>query len=190
MEKQKKVLTKTAPAKKDEKELMTQKENRNDFLPIFVEAEKMVERFNNLNREIGQKAFERFLKHGEFGRAFDDWLEAESEILLPVPVEITENKKQFNVRATVPGFKPEELEVSVKDNFLILSGRSEIEEEKEYENDVYSEWHSNRFFRAFPLSSEVDADKAEANLKGGVLELTLPKLPEHKQHHHIAVNRA
>jgi HSP20 family protein len=189
MKKQKKVSAKTAPVKETEKAPMTApKAEEMEFSPIFVEAERMFERFNYLNREIGHKAFELFLKRGgEFGKAFNDWLEAESEVLLSVPVEITEDQKQFTIQATVPGFKPEEIEVSVKDNFLFLSGKTEFEEEKEYENDVYSEWHSNRFFRAFPLSTEVDADRAKANLKDGVLQLTLPKLPEHRPKH-IAVN--
>lgn len=180
MKKQEKVSTKTAPAKKDEKALMTVPESiGTGFSPIFVEAEKMFERFDHLNREIGQKAFELFLKRGgEFGKAFDDWFEAESAVLMPVPVEIIENKDRFDVRATVPGFKPEEIEVSVTDNFLILSGKTETVRTKEDENAVSEEWYSNRFFRALPLSKEVDADKAKASLKDGVLRLTLPKLPE------------
>lgn len=189
MKKQNKVSTETAPAKKDEKALMTVPESiGTSFSPIFVEAERMFERFNLLNREIGQKAFELFLKRGgEFGKEFDDWFEAESEVLLPVPVEIIEDKDRFDVRATVPGFKPEEIEVSVKDNFLILSGKTETQRIKEDENAVYDEWHRNRFFRALPLSQEVDADKVKASLKDGVLQLTLPKLPENKPKQ-IAVN--
>jgi HSP20 family molecular chaperone IbpA len=180
MKKQEKVSTKPAPAKKDEKALKTVPESiGTGFSPIFVEAEKMFERFNHLNREIGQKAFELFLKRGgEFGKAFDDWFEAESEVLMPVPIEIIENKDRFDVRATVPGFKPEEIEVSVKDNFLILSGKTETETRKEDENAVFEQWHSNRFFRALPLSKEVDADKVKATLKDGVLQLTLPILPD------------
>ena len=60
---------------------------------------------------------------------------------------------------------------------MILSGKTETEEKKEDENTFYSEFRSNRFFRRLELPAEVDAEKVEANLKDGVLKLTLPKLP-------------
>ena len=60
---------------------------------------------------------------------------------------------------------------------MIISGKTEKEEKKEEERAFYSEFRSNRFFRSLILPSEVDAEKAEANLKDGVLRLTLPKLP-------------
>lgn len=148
------------------------------FEPVLVEAEKMFERITNLTKETTHKAYEFFQRRGgEFGRELDDWFRAESEILLPVQVEITETKEQINIRAAVPSFKPEEIEVSVKDNLLILSGETETEEKKEDENTIFSEWRSNKFCRQLMLSSEVDAKKVTANLKDGVLRLTLPKIP-------------
>ena len=156
----------------------------NAISPIFIEAEKMFERVAELTRETTKKAFEFFQKRGgEFGRELDDWFKAESEILRPVPVEITETEGFVKVTAAVPGFKPEEIEVSVKDHTLILSGKTEAAEKKEDENTVYSEWRSNRFFRQLNLPSEVDADKVEANLKDGVLVLNLPKLPARETTH-------
>jgi HSP20 family protein len=148
------------------------------FKPVLVEAEKMFERLADLTRETAHKAYEFFERRGgEFGKDFDDWLRAESEVLLPVTAEITETAEQINVRAAVPGFKPEEIKVSVKDNVLILSGETEAREKREDENTVYSEWRSNKFCRQFTLSSEIEAEKVEATLKDGVLQLTLPKAP-------------
>jgi HSP20 family protein len=145
--------------------------------PFFVEAEKMFDRLAELTQETAHKAYDFFLKRGgEFGRELDDWFKAESEVLRPVAVEITETKDIINIKATVPGFKPDEIEISVKDNILILSGKTEVEEKKEEENTVYSEWRSNRFFRQLTLSSEIDVEKVEARLKDGVLQLTLPKI--------------
>lgn len=187
MKKQNKVSAETA---KTEKKGLTKttKTKGSDFLPSFVEADRMLERFTDLSREIGSKAFEFFLKRGgEMGREFDDWLRAESEVLHPVSVEVTETQKQYKIQATVTGFKPEEIEISIKDNTLILSGQTQTEEKREGENTVYSERRSNRFFRMIPLSSEVNADKVKATLKDDVLQLTLPKKPETKEKR-IAVN--
>lgn len=149
----------------------------NGFKPVLVEAEKMLERLADFTKETAQKAYEFFERRGgEFGKDLDDWLRAEREVSLPVRAEITETADKINVRAAVPGFKPEEIKVSVKDNVLILSGETSVEEKREDENTVYSEWRSNKFCRQFRLPSEVDAENAEAHLKDGVLELTLPKL--------------
>ena len=153
-------------------------QEKNNFSPIFVEAEKMFERLADLTKTTGHKAYEFFQKRGgEFGKEVEDWFKAESEILLPVPVEITETDEQFNVRAVVPGFRPEEIEISVKDNLLILSGKTEAHAKKENENTVLSEWRSNRFFRQLTLDSAVDAEKVVADLKDGILQLTLLKAP-------------
>ncbi len=151
-------------------------QRKNKFSPIFVEAEKMFEQLADLTKTTGHKAYEFFQKRGgEFGREVEDWFKAESEILLNVPVDITETDEQFNVRAAVPGFRPDEIEISVKDNLLILSGVTEARAKKENENTVLSEWRSNRFFRQLTLDSAVDAEKVVADLKDGILQLTLPK---------------
>jgi HSP20 family protein len=150
----------------------------NGFKPILVEAEKMFERLADITKETAHKAFEFFQRRGgELGHEIDDWFRAESEVLLPVTVEVTETDEQINIRAAVPGFKAEDIEVSVRDNILILSGETESRDKGEDENTVFSEWRSNKFCRQLRLTCEVDAEKVAANLKDGVLQLTLPKLP-------------
>lgn len=160
----------------------------NGFKPVLVETEKMFERPAEFTRETAKKAYEFFERRGgEFGTELDDWFRAESEVLLPVRTEIAETPGKIDVRAAVPGFKPEEIKVSVKDNLLILSGETASREKREDENIVFSEWRSNRFCRQFLLSSEVDEEKTRATLKDGVLQLTLWKLPA-REARQISVN--
>jgi HSP20 family protein len=164
-----------SPQSKNEKTAAA--ENR--IAPLFVEAEKMLEKLADVTKETAQKAYEFFQKRGgELGRELDDWFKAESMIMRPVPVKVTETKDFVNVRAVVAGFKPEEIEISVKGNELFLSGKTESQEKKEDENTFYSEWRSNHFCRRLTLPSEVSADSVQANLKDGVLELSLPKVAE------------
>ena len=147
--------------------------------PAFVEAEKMLDRMATVTEEIGQKAFEFFVARGhDLGPHFDDWLKAEQEILRPVPVEVKESKDGISVRAAVPGFKPDEIEVSVKDNILFLSGETCSEEKKEDERTFYSEWRSNRFCRQLILPFDVEPGSVDAKLNEGVLYLTLKKMAE------------
>ena len=149
------------------------------FKPILVKAETMFDRLADLAKETTDRAYELFkLRGGEFGREFEDWFRAESEVMLPVRVEVSETNEVINVRAAVPGFKPDDIEVSVKDKTLILSGENESREKQDDENMILSEFRSNKFCRQLPLTSNVDGEGIEAILEDGVLQLTLPKLPE------------
>jgi HSP20 family protein len=149
--------------------------------PAFVAFEKMFERLAEITRDTAHKAYDFFQKRGgELGNEIQDWFDAESKILRSVAVEITESNGSVNVSAAVPGFKPDEIEISVKDDVLIVSGKTEKREEKEEENLVYSDWESNQFFRQFTLPSFVDPENAKAELKDGILRLTLPKAAAEK----------
>lgn len=146
--------------------------------PFFVEAETMLDKMAELTRETSQKAFEYFMNRGgSIGSRFDDWLHAEMELLRPVPVEITETNDFVNVRAAVPGFEPGEIELSVRDSDLFLSGESKAEYRNQDEKTFYTEWRSDRFYRQLRLPTDVLADGADAKLKDGVLTLVLKKRP-------------
>jgi HSP20 family protein len=146
------------------------------FGPTFVEAERMFEKMADMTKQVANRAFEFFTERGgEFGRELDDWFKAETELLRPAPIDMTETDKEVKVRAAVAGFKPEEIEISVKDRRLILSGKCESSEKRESGKRFYSEWKSDHFLRDLALPQEVDADNARASLKDGVLEITLPK---------------
>jgi HSP20 family protein len=80
----------------------------------------------------------------------------------------------------VPGFKAEEIEVSVKDDTLIVSGETKEELKDEGEDTFYSEWRSDRFLRKLTLPTAVDTENVDAKLKDGVLKLGLKKVAEHE----------
>jgi HSP20 family protein len=178
------IETKDVPAVADKTSSPPAKTNasaRAKVAPIFVEAEKMFDKMAEITKETAARAFDFFRdRGGEWGRELDDWFRAESEILMPVPIEIKQTDETIYVTAAVPGFKPDEIEVSVKDNFLILSGTAKSRETKTEDNVVLSEWKSNRFLRQLYLPANVIADKVEAKLADGILELTLPKAAEHE----------
>jgi len=155
--------------------------NEEKMTPSFVEAERMFERFGEITKATAQRAFDFFRdRGGEMGRELEDWFKAENEILRPTPVEITESDENIFVKAAVAGFKPEQIEVSLDRNVLIISGTAETNEEKPATDVVSREWTSNRFYRQLTLPSEVVADKAIAKLADGMLELTLPKAVAHE----------
>lgn len=147
--------------------------------PAFVEAEKLFEKLTEITKETAARAFDFFMDRGtQFGTHFEDWLKAESEILRPAPVKITQTNDMVNVMIAVPGFVADEIEVSVKDDLLIVSGETKSEEKKEDENTFYNEWRSNRFLRKLILPGKVEAEGVDATLKDGVLTLVLKKKAE------------
>ncbi|MBK9163271.1 MAG: Hsp20/alpha crystallin family protein [Acidobacteria bacterium] len=158
--------------------------------PLFVDVEKMFERSTELFRDIGSRAFEFFQDRGHMiGTQLDDWFRAESEILRPTPVEITENETTITLKAAVPGFRPDEIEVSVKGDKAFISGRSGTELKSEDEKTFYSEWKSDRFHRELTLPSLVDEENVKAELKDGILTLAMIKRAE-KEATKVAVKTA
>jgi len=78
------------------------------------------------------------------------------------------------VKADLPGIDPKEVSISVLGNQLTIAGERKREETKEKKNYFYQEVTYGKFSRTIPLPDEVDAGKAKANYKNGVLEITLP----------------
>lgn len=146
--------------------------------PIFVEAEKLINRMEELTRNVAHRAYEYFEARGrQFGKELEDWFRAESEFMRYVPATLKEDETQFTIQAEVPGFKASEIKISVEPRRIILEGNLEQSSEEKSEKVVFSERRTNQFCRSFNLPAEVEPDKAVANLKDGVLEIALPKLP-------------
>jgi HSP20 family protein len=140
-----------------------------------------------IHNEIAREAFGLFEhRNGDGGSALDDWLKAESKLLMPVQVSIDNGKDQVKVTAKVPGFALNELKVHIEGQELQIYGSSEkIAEKKAGEQE--SSTSSRKIFTIILLPAAVKADAASAILDKGVLTLTLPKAEPAKE---IAVKAA
>ena len=148
---------------------------------IFVTAEHFLEDFAKNTEAIAMRAFERFENRGrQFGHELEDWFKAERELLRKVPIEVKDVDGNLDIRAQVPGFTADNLKVSLEPNRVTIKGETEEKSEKKDDGTIYSEWKSNKIFRTFDLPHRVDADKATATIKDGVLKLTIPKTVETK----------
>ena len=138
---------------------------------------KIFDRMREMQDVISRRAFDLFEKGGRmFGRDLDDWFKAESELLHPVNINMEEIDEGLKIEAEVPGFKAEELEVSVEPRRLTITGKHETEkEEKKRGKIVYSERSAERIMRVVDLPVEVNTENVSAVLKDGVLEFTMPK---------------
>jgi len=102
-------------------------------------------------------------------------------------LDVYEDKDNLFVKVELPGMKREEIEVSLHEGSLSISG--ERKSEQKYQNaEVYrAERFFGRFQRTVTLPTPVAADKVKAQYKDGILSITLPKTEEAKPKH-IDVN--
>jgi HSP20 family protein len=97
-----------------------------------------------------------------------------------VPLDVYQTDENVIVKATMPGVKPDNIEVSISNDTLSIRG--EIKEEHEEEGQRYHirERRFGSFSRTIALPAKVDADNASAEFENGELTLTMPKIEEEK----------
>ena len=96
-------------------------------------------------------------------------------------VDVIERDDEVVVKAELPGVDKKDLDVSVTENSVTIKGTTS-HEEKEEKGDYYRcEISRGAYARTVALPSYVDADKAKASFKDGVLELKLPKVEKAKR---------
>jgi HSP20 family molecular chaperone IbpA len=90
-------------------------------------------------------------------------------------VDIFETEKEITLLADMPGVKPEDLTIDLRENTLTLSGDVAPLENPGEEYDL-AEYETGQYYRQFSLSEVIDQARIDANLKDGVLRLSLPKM--------------
>jgi len=107
--------------------------------------------------------------------------EGEGNWMAPYGVDIREDADHIYVDAELPGFKKEEVEITLENQTLTISAerRSEVKP-KEGQQTLLQERRYSRFLRSFTLPPTVNESKCDAKLQDGVLTITLNKREETK----------
>lgn len=94
-------------------------------------------------------------------------------------IEVKDQGQNYLICAEVPGMDEKDINVTLKDNQLIIEGekKNESTDEDKKKGYFHSEFSYGRFYRAIPLSDEVDTEKVAATYKNGLLNVELSKLP-------------
>jgi HSP20 family protein len=92
--------------------------------------------------------------------------------------EVTETKDAYLFRADLPGVQEKDLEISLTGTRLSISGHREQEKHEQSDTFYASERAYGSFTRSFTLPEGVDGENVSADLKNGVLTLSVPKKPE------------
>jgi HSP20 family protein len=137
-----------------------------------------VGRLSNLREEIDRLFGQPLAEFARTSQLFSGWAP---------PLDVYEDKDNLYVKAELPGMKREDIEVSLHDGTLKVSGERKSEHKHE-EGEVYrAERFAGKFQRSVSLPNPVSADKVKAEYRDGVLTITLPKTEESKPKH-IDVN--
>ncbi|MDI6858169.1 MAG: Hsp20/alpha crystallin family protein [Dehalococcoidia bacterium] len=116
-------------------------------------------------------------------RAMDRWLE---EGMRPwrlpffdgegyAPIDMYETDNEIVVKASLPGVKPEDVDITIAGETLTIKGETKHEEEEKKANYYRKENWYGTFARSISLPSQVEAEKAHAEFENGMLRLTIPK---------------
>ncbi len=95
-----------------------------------------------------------------------------------LPLDVYETRDTIIVRASLPGVKPEDVDVTMEGNTLTIRG--EIKAPPEEGTYLLQEQRYGPFSRSLELGTAIQPEKAEASFHNGVLTLTIPKAEEAK----------
>jgi HSP20 family protein len=103
-------------------------------------------------------------------------------------IDVSETDSAMQVIAELPGMDEKDIQLTIENDALIISGEKKNDIEEKGKNFHRVERSYGSFQRVIPLISEVQEDKVEASFKNGVLNITLPKTPAAaKQAHKIEI---
>lgn len=110
-----------------------------------------------------------------------DFFRADSEGGFWPKVEVQETEKSLLVNAELPGISEKDINITLRDNNLVIEGEKKQESKKEEKGYTSSEFSYGSFYRAIPIQADVDTENVSATYKDGILCVTLNKLEESKQ---------
>ncbi len=108
----------------------------------------------------------------------DDWflpVFSKSETNRPA-IDLYETDKEIVAEASVAGFEPENLEISIENGFLKIAGKMEDKKEEKEKGYWRKEIRKGSFERVIKLPAEIDENKIEALYDKGILKITMPKV--------------
>lgn len=126
-----------------------------------------------------------YLNREPFARLFDSFFgdtaneEVSNRSWMP-PVDIQETADGFRLQAELPGLTKDDIQITLENNVLRLSGERKLEKDVKRESFHRIERTYGTFTRSFALPNQVNADGVQAAFENGVLTITVPKAEQAK----------
>ena len=110
-----------------------------------------------------------------------NWLEGEEqEVEGQLAVDVFQTKESVVIKAPIAGVDPKQLEVAIAEDVVTIRGERVDDSVVERDNYYVQECYWGAFSRSIIMPVSVNADKAEASLKNGVLTIAIPKVIQDK----------
>ncbi len=97
-----------------------------------------------------------------------------------LPIDMYQTPNEVVVKASLPGVKPEDVDINIADDTLTIKGKTNGSEEVKGEDYLYREHHHGSFVRSLKIPHALQTDKAEATADDGILTITIPRAHEAK----------
>jgi len=160
------VNNKTAEAEAEEEE-NDEEEKEREREKIAAENEKAK----------AKKAKKISLPQEETSRPNDDWLpDSEGQLT----IDVYQTPTEIVIKSTIAGVSPEDLDITITNDMVTVKGKREKDEVISDGDYYYQECYWGAFSRSVILPVDVEAEKAEAGMKNGILTLRLPKVEKVK----------
>lgn len=96
-------------------------------------------------------------------------------------IDVIQKEDEIEVKASMPGVKPEDINITIEDNVLTLKTERKANIEAEKATYLMQERPTGSFYRALRLPDTVDTNKIESHYEDGVLTIIMPKAEEKKK---------
>jgi HSP20 family protein len=115
----------------------------------------------------------------EIDRLFDDFARGGFPSLATagpaVRMDLADTKEGIELTAELPGLQEKDVQVTLSDNLLTVSGEKQAEKEEKEKNYHFVERSYGAFSRSIELPADVQADRITATISNGVLKVTIPR---------------
>jgi HSP20 family protein len=143
-----------------------------DTVPIH-KTSSVFDQISDMQDRIMHRAYEIF-EHNGFtpGRDFENWTQAERELVWKPALELSEKDGQYQLEVAVAGVQPNDIEIEVTPDEIML--RADIQHEHTEQKGIVHicEFQTGRMFRLIQVPKKINPEKVKAEVKDGLLRLT------------------
>jgi len=141
---------------------------------LITQKESIVDQLEQLHERIASRAYDLFQGRGGLGDAFADWLSAEQDLVWKPAVELREQDGTFTVSVALPGIDAKDIAVDITPKDVVIraaTGHTHTEDRGQVHR---CEFTAGEVFRSLPFPKAVDATKARAEYRNGMLCIRVP----------------
>ena len=143
---------------------------------LDVEKEKMKFSSRPKDSEAGKKE-KRISLPADPEKTSEDWLpDSEGQLT----IDVYQTPTDIVIKSTIAGVNPEDLDITITNDMVTIKGKREKDEVIAGNDYYYQECYWGAFSRSVILPVDVEAEKADASMKNGILTIRLPKIEKIK----------